>query len=74
MECKRLIFQRNLNAAQEKLEDLCRDAQSWRRASDEISRGNNNRKGVAQTRRLFQPVMIAFHPPKCQFEDNKALY
>lgn len=41
---KCLFFWRHLNAAQDKLGDLCRDAQPWRRASYEISWGNNNRK------------------------------
>lgn len=42
---KCLFLWQHLNAAQDEMGDLCRDAESWRRASDEISWGNNNRKG-----------------------------
>lgn len=42
-----------VNAAQDDTGDLCRDAESWRRVSDEISWGNNNRKaGVLDEQNL----------------------
>lgn len=39
------VFWQRLNAAQDETADLCRDAESWGRASDEISWGNNNTGG-----------------------------
>lgn len=40
-----------VKAARDDTGDLCRDAEQWGRASDEISWGNNNRKAGGCLRR-----------------------
>lgn len=63
-----------LTASERSISDLCRDARSWRRASDEISWGNNNTKGggLAQTRSIFRLVMFRFHSKRRPFKIKSA--
>lgn len=51
---------------------LCRDAASWRRASDEISWGNNNRKGGgSEQENLLRQLCLGFIPTSVRLESRQ---
>lgn len=70
---KCLFFWQHMNAAQDETGGLCRDAASWRRASDEISWGNNNRKkgGGSDEENLSCTLCLDFNPSSVRLRSRQ---